>query len=289
MIGRTRAPRRGPTEGTTAGRTAIRLIATCLIAAAAWSGAAADEPSRLALGPDGELRTPPFGVGERMAFDLTYGFITAGKAVMSIPETETIAGYPCYHIVSVAESVPWFSAFFRVRDVAESHLDVRYLVTRRFEKSLSEGDYRAHDLVHYDQDRHIAVYPERDGRVVPLSLDAQDILTSLYYVRMMELEIGEPVFIENHADKKNYPLRIDVLERERIDVPAGTFDCIVVEPVMRVAGLFRHKGSLRVWLTDDERHVPVLMRSKVVIGSISAELTSYTPPADGPEGSREGS
>ncbi|MBD3368550.1 MAG: DUF3108 domain-containing protein [Candidatus Eisenbacteria bacterium] len=253
--------------------TACALFMLVLLAAAAPV-----RGTQPALGPDGSLRAPPFGVGERMTFDLTYGFITAGKAVMSIPSTEVVSGYPCYHIVSIAESVPWFSTFFRVRDVAESHLDVRELVTRRFEKSLSEGDYRAHDLVLYDQERHIAVYPERDGRVVPLSLDAQDILTSLYYVRMMDLEVGTPVFIENHADKKNYPLRIDVLERDRISVPAGTFDCIVVEPVMRVAGLFRHKGSLRVWLTDDDRHVPVLMRSKVVIGSISAELTSYTPP-----------
>jgi hypothetical protein len=236
-----------------------------------------------ALGPDGDVRIPPFGVGERMAFDLTYGFITAGKAVMSIPATEMVSGYDCYRVLSVAESVPWFSAFFRVRDVAESHLDVRELVTRRFEKSLSEGDYRAHDLVLYDQERHVAIYPERDGRVVPLSLDAQDILSSLYYVRMMDLEVGRAVFIENHADTKNYPLRIDVLRRERIEVPAGTFDCIVVEPVMRVAGLFRHQGSLQVWLTDDARHVPVLMRSKVIIGSISAELTSYTPPGGGPD------
>jgi len=264
-------------------RTALVALMLVAVFARAVSGDALT-----ALGPDGRPGVPPFGVGERMVFDVKYGFVTAGRAVMSIPELESVSGHPCYHIVSIAESAPWFSAFFRVRDVVESHLDVRDLFTRRFEKSLSEGDFRAHDLVHFDQERHIAVYPERDGRVVPLSLDAQDILTSLYYVRMMELEVGEPVFIDNHADRKNYPLRIDVLERERIEVSAGRFDCIVVEPVMRVAGLFRHKGSLRVWLTDDEYHVPVLMRSKVVIGSITAELSSYTPPSSRTGASEEG-
>jgi hypothetical protein len=90
---------------------------------------------------------------------------------------------------------------------------------------------------------------------------------------MMDLEVGRSVYIENHADKKNYPLEIRVLRRERVEVPAGRFDCIVVEPVMRSAGLFRHKGSLTVWLTDDELHVPVQMKSEVVIGSVSAVLS----------------
>jgi hypothetical protein len=120
----------------------------------------------------------------------------------------------------------------------------------------------------------VAIYDAGgDDRLVPLSLDAQDILTSLYYVRMMDLRVGTSIYIENHADKKNYPLEIKVLREERVSVPAGVFDCIVVEPVMRVAGLFRHKGSLTVWLTDDALHVPVMMKSEVMIGSISAVLS----------------
>ena len=90
---------------------------------------------------------------------------------------------------------------------------------------------------------------------------------------MMELTVGQSVFIENHADKKNYPLEIKVLRKERVKVPAGKFDCIVVEPVMRSAGVFSHKGKLTVWLTDDDVRIPVLMKSKVMIGSISAVLT----------------
>ena len=109
--------------------------------------------------------------------------------------------------------------------------------------------------------------------MVPISSGAQDILSSLYYVRMMDLEVGRSVFIENHADKKNYPLEIRVLKKERIKVPAGEFDCTVVEPVLRSAGLFSQKGRLTVWLSDDEARIPVLMKSKVVIGSISAVLT----------------
>jgi len=90
---------------------------------------------------------------------------------------------------------------------------------------------------------------------------------------MMDLEVGKSVYIENHADRKNYPLEIRVLGRERIKVPAGEFDCIKVEPILRAAGLFKNEGRLTIWMTDDEHKIPVLMKSKVVIGSISASLT----------------
>jgi hypothetical protein len=228
---------------------------------------------RAALGPDGEIGMPPFGVGERLKFEIKYGFISAGTATLGIPETVTERGYECYRIVSLAESNSFFSAFFTVRDVAESYLDTRELVPRRFEKRLREGDFRAHDIVLFDHDRHVAIYPKRGGRLVPISVGAQDILSSLYYVRMMDLAVGRSAFIDNHADRKNYPLEIKVLRKERVKVPAGRFDCLVVEPVMRGAGLFSHQGRLTVWLTDDAARIPVLMKSKVMVGSISAVLT----------------
>ncbi len=255
------------------------LIALMTSLAVLWAplpagGAVDSSVVPTALVANCEPTTPPFGIGERLVFDIKYGFVHGGTAVMSIPEMVWHRGYPCYRIVSIAESNSFISAFFPVRDVAESLLDARQMVSRKFEKHLSEGNFRAHDLILFDHDRHIAIYPKK-GRIVPLALNAQDILSSLYYVRMMKLEVGSSVSIENHADKKNYPLEIKVLRRERVKVPAGEFDCIVVEPVMRTGGLFSQKGRLWVWMTDDEVHMPVLMKSKIAIGSISAVLRSY--------------
>ncbi len=255
-----------------AGIMAATLLSLLFLAPAPCAGAAGD---LAALGPDGDIVVPPFGVGERLVFQIKYGFLSAGSAVMAIPELVSERGYLCYHLVSIAESSSWFAAFFEVRDVVESYLDVRNLVSRRFEKRLREGNFRSHDIVIFDHDRHVAVYPEKKGRAVPMPLDAQDILSSLYYVRMMDLKVGRSVHIENHADRKNYPLEIKVLRRERVKVPAGEFDCLVVEPIMRASGIFRSEGRLTVWLTDDEYKLPVLMRSKVVIGSVSAMLAEF--------------
>jgi hypothetical protein len=66
-----------------------------------------------------------------------------------------------------------------------------------------------------------------------------------------------------------------VLERETISVPAGKFDCLVLEPLLTATGIFKHEGSIKVWVTDDRLHMPVLMKSKVLVGSIHAELEDY--------------
>jgi len=68
---------------------------------------------------------------------------------------------------------------------------------------------------------------------------------------------------------------VRVLGREKVDTPAGKFDCIAIEPMLKAGGIFKNKGRLVIWITDDDRRMPVLMRSKVSIGSISVVLQEF--------------
>ena len=88
-------------------------------------------------------------------------------------------------------------------------------------------------------------------------------------------EIGKSYMIDNFIDGKLFTTEVKVVKKETIDVEAGTFDCIVVEPLLTSAGVFKHEGSLKVWLTDDRLKMPVMMKSKVLVGSITAELTNF--------------
>jgi hypothetical protein len=215
-----------------------------------------------------------FGVGERFEYSVGYGMIKAGTAVMEIPEIVKFAGKKCYHIISTAQSNKFFSVFFKVNDKVESLMDVHELYSLRFDKHLREGKFKAEISMLFDQENHLAIYNNgQDTFSVPAYV--QDVLSAFYLVRTRELKVGQSIFVDNHADKKNYPLEVKVLRKERIKVPAGTFDCVVVEPILRASGIFQQKGSLTVWLTDDQIKMPVLMKSKVVIGSISTELTNY--------------
>lgn len=215
------------------------------------------------------LPNPAFFVGEDLLFDVSYGIIKAGSATMSIPDTVYEHGRPCYHIVTTAESAAFFDAFFKVRDRVESIIDMGGLFPWRFEKHLREGSYKSNRYVYYDQINQ-KVYYKKDTLEVPEYI--QGVLSSFYYIRTQNLEVGKHLDVENWGDGKIYPLRILVHKKEQIKVPAGKFDCIVVEPVLRSEGIFSQKGKLTIWLTDDQYKIPVLMKSEVFIGSISVKL-----------------
>jgi hypothetical protein len=215
-----------------------------------------------------------FGVGERFEFSVGYGMINAGTAVMEIPDMVKLDGRKCFHIVSTAQSNKFFSVFFKVDDKVESFMDVYGLYSLRYDKHIREGKFKTDMSMTFDQDNHLALYyAGRDTFQVPEYV--QDVLSAFYFVRTQDLQVGKSILVDNHTDKKTYPLEVRVLRKEKVKVPAGEFNCVVIEPMLKTPGIFEQKGSLTVWLTDDEVKMPVLMKSKVIIGSISTELTSY--------------
>jgi hypothetical protein len=188
---------------------------------------------------------------------------------MSIPDTQWVRGRPCYHIVTTAESNKFFDPFFKVRDRVETFIDMDGIFPWKFEKHIREGKFQSDKYVEYDQYNHLVVM---DKDTLSVQEYVQDVLSSFYYIRTIPLEVGKSVDIDNYGDGKIYPLKILVHKKQQIQVPAGTFNCIVVEPVMRVEGIFNQTGRLAIWLTDDERRIPVLMKSKIIIGSIDVRL-----------------
>ena len=159
-----------------------------------------------------------------------------------------------------------------MRDSVESVIDAIGMFSWYFDKKLREGKYRSHRKYGFDQIKHEVVYENDTVEIAPY---VQDALSLLYYVRTQPLKVGESVFVHNFTDGRHYPVEIKVRRRERIKVKAGAFDCLVVEPLLQSAGIVTHEGRLTVWLTDDRLRLPVMMKSKVVVGSITAELTDF--------------
>ena len=218
-----------------------------------------------------------WGLGEHLVFQIKYGFYKAGTATMSVVGEEFVNGGVCHHIVTTAESNDFISAFYKVRDRVSSYIDKRGVFTRRFEKHLREGNYKSDRIVDFYHERLIALNTNKKYSVVEIKPYIHDILSALYYIRTKKIEVGRDLVLDVYADGKVYPLKVIVHGREKIKVPAGTFNCYKVEPVLRSEGLFKQKGKLTVWLTDDEARMPVKMTSKILIGSIGSLLESYRP------------
>lgn len=231
-----------------------------------------------------------YGVGEELDFAVRYADIPAGDATLSIVGVERRDGRPVYHIRATAQSRPFFDAFFRVRDRLDSYLDRDYAFSWGYEKHLHEGGFKSDAVYDYDQRAGLIREPAK-GTHAPLPPAAQDVLSCYYYFRDLTLAPGAAVDIPVTADDmKSYVLRVSVLGRQRVQTPAGTFDCLMVRPRLAFQGVFRQKGEVLMWVTDDPRHLPVLIRSKIVIGSISIVLqrarwtdpSAAAPPAGAP-------
>lgn len=213
-----------------------------------------------------------FGAGESLTYSIGWEKITAGTGTMVVGQPVDTFGRVCFPIVSTVRSTPFVSTFFRVDDRVETIMDVRELFPLYFEKRLHEGKYRSTRKVRFDPLAGMAYTPKDTFPIPPYVLDD---LSLLYHVRSMELSPGKDVFLDIYSGKKLYRLQVRIIKKERIKVDAGVFNTIVVEPLLQAAGLFKHEGKVTVWLTDDRLHLPVLMKSKVVVGSIVAELQDY--------------
>lgn len=221
------------------------------------------------------LDNDAFQVGEKLTFDVKYGFVTAGVATMAIPEMRRISGRDAYHITFEVNSVPSFDWIYKVRDRYETYIDSRGLFPWRFEQHIREGGYTRDFSAFFDQRKGKAKTSEGQ---YDIPIYVNDIVSAFYLARTFNysnLKINDRIHLKNFYKDKVYDLDVRYLGKETIDVTAGKFSCIIVEPLVQEGGLFKSEGSIVVWLSDDTLRIPIKVKTKVVIGSIDAELTAY--------------
>jgi Protein of unknown function (DUF3108) len=95
------------------------------------------------------------------------------------------------------------------------------------------------------------------------------------------LEVGKTYEFNRYFRPDRNPVRIHVLRRERVSVPAGTFDAIVVQPSINTKGIFSKNGNAQIWFSDDDKRVMLQMKSNLSFGSLNLFLTSYRPATGG--------
>jgi len=217
----------------------------------------------------------PFKIPEKFVYDLTWTGITAGTATLELMnDGDTIK------IISTAQSAKWVSVFYTVDDRVESTLSknpsppfigqpVNYRIRVR------EGKHRRDKEVIFDHQNNKAKYVsylENERKEFDLPASVFDPISSFYYIRTLRLEVGKPVYVTIFDSKKVWNVEVQVLRREKVTLPIGTFDTIVVKPLMKSEGIFYRKGEIFIWLTDDIKHIPVKLQTKVAVGHINATL-----------------
>jgi hypothetical protein len=210
----------------------------------------------------------PFARGEKINYVVKWGFVTAGHATLSV-EPQVWNGKEVYRLYSEANSSGLIGSIYPVKDKSESIVSREDFYSLSFYKDVNEGKYHQQEQMIFDQVNGKVMYSDA---TVDIPKGTVDVLASLYTVRFRSLEPGKEFTVNICNNKKNYELVVRVISRETVSVPAGEFKTIMVEPLLKQEGIFMHKGRLFVYLTDDQERIPVLLRSKIAVGSIIAAM-----------------
>jgi hypothetical protein len=226
--------------------------------------------------PVARLERVPFGPGERLVFDVRFSAVRVGSSTMEVRGITPIRGRPAYHTVFTLRGGTFF---YRVNDVLQSWIDTSTLASLRFVQDLEEGSR--------DRERRYEIYPDRRVYVEATADDTSeqpsvdlplDDASFLYFMRTVPLVVGQSYEFHRYFRPDRNPVRIHVVRRERVRVPAGTFDAVVVRPTIRTRGIFAEGGRAELWISDDDRRLILQLRSRLSFGSINLFLRSYTPP-----------
>jgi len=223
-----------------------------------------------------------FTYGERLSFDVSYGFITAAEAFMTIsPSPFMYNGRETYEVNFDVNSRSSFDVVYKVRDNYKTFIDAQGIFPWRFEQHIRENNYK-HDFEASFIQESLKVYTKinfvEDKSHVSPSEYIQDLISSFYYARTLDWKDKNPGDIVSvmYFYKDNfYPLDIRFEGRETVDVDAGEFKTFILRPMLK-EGFTNKTSDIYVYLSDDERKIPVKVKMNIVIGALVAELTKYS-------------
>lgn len=224
----------------------------------------------------------PFQPGEKLLFELKWEIVSAGHAILQVLPMEDFQGQPAYHFEMTAKTNKFLDRIYKVRDRINAYVDKDMTHSVFYSQRQREGDYKRNILVKFDWDRREAVYNDilkgKKKRPIELMEGAFDPLSIFYFARSRPLQSSMTIERPVTDGKKCVVGKATVVKRETVTVPAGTFDTLLMVPELQhIGGVFKQSknAEISLWVTADEKRIPVKLTSKVVVGNFTAELVSY--------------
>ncbi len=228
-----------------------------------------------AAGPAAALRAT-----EVFHYHVEWRLIHAGNAKLSWTPSRAVnpAGFEADLLL---QSVGLVSRLYKVDNRYSAALDDQLCARNSLLKS-QEGGRRRETRVTYDSERRKASYLEQDlvkqrvadAHEIDIPACVHDVLGALYRLRALRPEPGQSVEIPLSDGKKSIRARVEAQQRERVRTRAGAFETVRYEAFLFNNVLYRRNGRLFVWLSDDERRLPVQVRIRLpfYIGTVTLEL-----------------
>jgi hypothetical protein len=222
----------------------------------------------------------PFQIGETFTYNISWKIFDAGIATMTMNDRFRYQGDEVYKITASVKSSGLIATLFPVQDFFESYLEVKENCSRKIVKQVNEGWRHREITVAFDprirkalmQDKNLSK-PQEPATQTETSIPpcVQDVISALYVVRAMPMKVGDHFRLAINDGGRTYDVEIEVQAEETIKTPAGSFNTLRVEPQV-FGGLFKKKGRMFIWFSKDAVKVPVQIRARILIGTITAAL-----------------
>lgn len=216
-------------------------------------------------------------LGEKLIYDVSWLGIPVGEITSTIKQVQKINGNNTYRIELVAKTNKFCSAFYPVNSKYVSYMDIKDLVSLRQEVSRREGAFKKDAITNFDQKNHRAHFKnflDNSEKSFPIPPDTQDILTAIYYLRTVNVDVGDRINYEVVASEKVYSLYSLVEKREFIRIrDVGTFKSFLVRPYLKLGdgGNKRvRKTKVSGYFSADSSRIPLVV---VVKGPVFTKVT----------------
>jgi len=224
----------------------------------------------------------PFHVGEKLTYQIFWGPFVAGRATLEVDGIEQVDGHDCYHLIAKASTVGLADVLFHVDSKTESWLDVTQLCTRRYSEHRTEGKHARANEMQYDYDgKQLSITNLLNGKVksIPLDGPVQDVVSSVYYVRTRPLAVNLEETFPLNAGETNYTVNLRPDQRKSMYFrPTGDIEALRIEPHPTVNIVAANNGRMWIWVSDDQRRLPLLLASDMKIGSAKFVIFKIEPP-----------
>jgi hypothetical protein len=217
----------------------------------------------------------PFQVGEKLGFNVSWAnFSPAARMEMEVAGQGAFFGQQGYQLRTKVSTLGQTRSFFtEIDNQYISYVDAKTLLPYRTDNTTRQGKTNGDDTITLDQQRHLARFGDQSE--IGLPSDTFDLPSLVYALRLREWNEGDkPTKFTAIFGKHLVNIEAQVKARERITTQSGKYEAIRIDLKART----KDKGdyNVRVWFSNDQQRLPVLMTSKLSFGDVRAELAQIT-------------
>ncbi len=183
---------------------------------------------------------------------------------------DTLNGQVVSKLISSTNTNSFLDNFYKVRDEIVVWMDEDDQQLLQVHKDIHEGRYKKK---HYARIDTVALQAYSGKDTLDLPGKVYDPISVVYYLRRQDLTVGNALHFNTYDNGKIKEVFVSVEKEDRVAVPAGIFNCIVLTPASADGKkLLKNKGQMKVWLSDDEHKYPVRIEQKTNVGTMLLEL-----------------